>query len=76
VARTSVPVRGLLTSEGLPPSPPALAGSVPRSRNVAPPSVERAQPVAWLPPTVKLPVSSKATTTVLAVAPSVRAVVL
>src|SRR5687767_7974320 len=48
-----------------PASPPGLFGSVPPSVNVAPPSVERAQPLKWFVPPALEPESSKPTTTVL-----------
>ena len=53
-------------STGSPASPPALAGSVPPSTHVLPPSVERDQPVNWFPaPPQYEPESLKPATSVL-----------
>src|SRR5262245_15850627 len=52
-------------STGSPASPPGLVGKVPPSVNVAPPSVDRANPVNLLVPPELEPESLKPTTTVL-----------
>src|SRR5262245_6904523 len=59
------PVVLLRASTGSPASPPGLVGKVPPSVNVAPPLVDRANPVNLLVPPELEPESLKPTTTVL-----------
>src|SRR5262245_1054461 len=59
------PVVLLRAITGSPASPPGLVGNVPPSVNVAPPSVDRANPVNLLVPPELDPESLKPTTTVL-----------